>query len=66
MGAITIAIIALVVIAVLGFVGFLAFYHIQQRRRGGSTGSVFPSSITGIFGGSSNERETGTRFAALE
>ncbi|CCG80723.1 protein of unknown function [Taphrina deformans PYCC 5710] len=66
MSVIVIAIVALVVVAVLGFAGFLAFMHIQQRRRGGSgASSLFPSSFKGMFGGSA-ERETGTRFAALD
>lgn len=74
MSIIILAIIALVVVVIVGFVAFLAIYQIQQRRQagpghggggGGSTGSLFPTSFKGVFGGSS-ERETGTRFAALE
>lgn len=76
MSIIILAIIALVVVVIVGFVAFLAIYQIQQRRQagpghggggggGGGTGSLFPTSFRGVFGGSS-ERETGTRFAALE
>lgn len=65
MGAITIAIIVLVVAAVVGFALFLGLYHYQQRRRGVTPSSILPTSFKGVFGGST-ERETGTRFAALE
>lgn len=65
MGAVTIAIIVLVVAVVVGFAAFLGIYHYQQRRRGVTASSILPTSFKGVFGGST-ERETGTRFAALE
>lgn len=65
MGVITLAIVVLVASVVVGFAAFMGIYHYQQRRRGITNASIIPTSFKSVFGGSA-ERETGTRFAALE
>ena len=71
MGAITIALVVLLVAVIVGFAAFLTYYHVRQRRsastmRGGGGASSFLSGLFGGAGSSRSERETGTRFAALE
>lgn len=67
MGVITIVLIVIVVAVIVGTAAFLVLYNVRQRRSGGggSGSSILPTSFRSVFGGSS-ERETGTRFAALE